>query len=500
MTTATVPISEVDEQDPIQKVRCLRHLCERSFIDFTRYFFKLREGNQFLENHHHTLITNTLMRVMNGEITRLIINIPPGYTKTEMAVINFIAYGLAKFPRSRFLHLSYSDNLALLNSNATKNLVELPEYQILWPMKLREDTKSKKMWYNKQGGGLYATATGGQVTGFRAGRMEDGFSGALIIDDPIKPEDAKSPLKRQQINDSFNNTIKSRLATEDVPIVVIMQRIHEDDLSGYLLRGGSGEVWDHLLLPVLTDCTAPYPNTFTHGSPLPHSLPDGPLWVKKHTSEQIEMIKQSHAYTYFSQYKQDPQPIGERIFHNEWWKFYDPKAIQIFESLAMYADTAQKTKEHNDFSVLQLWGKKEGCIYLIDQLRGKWEAPELERFTLGFIMKWFRPNVTFNKIRYMKVEDKVSGTGLIQSIKRKSPIPILPITRNTDKLTRAMDAAPFVEAGRVFLPEGAPFLIDYIDEFDKFTKDDSHNFDDQVDDTMNAIQDLLQGSIEIGTF
>ena len=179
---------------------------------------------------------------------------------------------------------------------------------------------------------------------------------------------------------------------------------------------------------------------------------------------------------------------------------YDDSVMADYEYLQMFADTAQKLQKHNDYTVFQIWGKRGGNIYLLDQIREKYEAPELEKKAIQFVRKWFKPHATYNKIRSLIIEDKSSGTGLIQAISKKIPVPVLPIVPFGDKLSRAMDAAPFAQAGRIYLPEKAPWLIDYLDEFDKFSKDDSHKFDDQVDCSMYAIQEMLQGMMEIGTW
>lgn len=251
--------------------RMLRYMLEEDGMQFMRYFFKLREGNKMLRNWHHYVIEYVLQAVIECKINRLIINIAPGYTKTEQAVLNFIARGLALNPRSKYIHTSYSGDLAQENSSKIKETVESIEFQELWPMKTRVDKKGKKRWFTEHGGGMMATASGGQITGFRAGRMEPGFTGAFINDDPVKPDDAYSDAKRNGINNRFNNTHRSRLAVEEVPMINIMQRIHEDDLSGYLLRGGSGDIWHHLAIPTRLDeetLNKPYPEDYTHGIPI----------------------------------------------------------------------------------------------------------------------------------------------------------------------------------------------------------------------------------------
>ena len=289
--------------------------CEEDGLYFTRYFFKQRFSSKMLVSAHHHLIQQALDKTLNGEYSRLIINIPPGYTKTEQAVISYMARGLAINSQSRFLHLSYSAQLALLNSSTAREMVKSQAYQAMWPVKTKDDTDSKSLWWTTENGGVYATSAGGQVTGFRAGHMHhtpEVFTGALLIDDPVKPDDAKSDVKREEINERFNETIASRLAVESVPIVVIMQRIHHNDMSGYLLRGGSGENWHHLNLPAITNRDAEYPREYTHGIPIEHDLPDGWLWPFKHNDSHYSALS-SHRRKWRAQYLQDPIKRDESI-------------------------------------------------------------------------------------------------------------------------------------------------------------------------------------------
>lgn len=281
-------------------------MCKAGGLYFARYFFKQRMGAKMIVAPHHQVIQRTLQRVIDGEITRLIINIPPGYTKTELATINMIGRGLALNNRARFMHLSYSHNLALLNSSTARGIVKSQAYQSMWPMALRDDADSKAMWWTEHGGGVYASSAAGQVTGFRAGHMEPGWQGALIIDDPVKPDDAYSDTVRGGVNSRFNETIKSRLALETTPMIVIMQRIHYSDLSGYLLRGGSGEKWHHLNLPVIIDNSQAYPEENTHGIEIAHGLPDGWLWPFKH-NESHRAALFAHRRTAEAQYMQRPR-------------------------------------------------------------------------------------------------------------------------------------------------------------------------------------------------
>jgi len=266
--TSDIQFDDDKQKWSTNELRMLKYMLENDGMQFMRYFFKHREGTKMLRNWHHYVIEYVLQAVYDGKITRLIVNIAPGYSKTEQVVLNFISRGLAINPRSKFIHCSYSGDLASENSSKIKETITSDEFQELWPMEVRVDSKGKKRWFTELGGGMMAAPSGGQITGFRAGRMESGFTGAFVIDDPVKPDDAHSALKRNTINNRFNNTMRSRLAVESIPMIVIMQRIHEDDLAGYLLKGGSGDIWYHLTIPTRLDdeeINLPYPDEYSNG-------------------------------------------------------------------------------------------------------------------------------------------------------------------------------------------------------------------------------------------
>lgn len=283
---------------------------------FVRYFFKAQYNKRFMLEPYHHQIFEALRRVVSGETRRLIINLPPRYAKTEIAIKMFVAWCLANSPTAKFIHLSYSDDLALDNSSAIRDLVKSQEYQRFFPMALRADSDSKKKWFCSEGGGLYATAAGGAITGFGAGGMgrvesgtgspADGFAGAILIDDPVKPDDAFSETMRDRINRRFTNTIASRTNSPETPIVVIMQRLHENDMTGFLLNGGSGEKWEHLCLTAIT--------------------PEGEaLWPEKHSIEVLRQMEQADPYTFSGQYMQRPSPLAGGILK--------PDNIAVVEAL-----------------------------------------------------------------------------------------------------------------------------------------------------------------------
>jgi predicted phage terminase large subunit-like protein len=478
----------------------LKACCENHHLDFVRLFFREREGAIFRVGPHHRVLCRVIDEIFEGGYKRVIINVPPGFTKTELFVIEFVARGLAINPKARFLHASYSEKLVLDNSTKVRDTIALPLYQAMWPILLKSDARSKGLWRTREGGGLLASPAGGAIIGFRAGTMDPGFTGALIIDDPLKPDDARSDALRTFINDRYNNTFRSRLAHEDVPVIVVMQRIHPEDMSGYLLDGGSGETWHHVMLPVEIDNAAPYPDEFPYGLPVDHELRNGPLWPEKHNAKQVERLKLL-GEVYDAQYAQRPTKPGGNLFKVEWFARW--RDLPALEWRGIYCDTAQKTKDRNDYTVFQCWGRtKTGKAVLIDQIRGRFEAPDLIRVAREFWSKHLRAiRSEVAPLRKFKVEDKVSGTGLIQELRRGPlPIPVVAVPRNRDKYMRALDILPHCAAGNVMLPSDEPIDRPWVADFERELRDfsgDDSGFDDQVDAMMDGVLDILGDSKQI---
>jgi len=312
----------------------LRYKTQKSLLFFTRYFFVQRFKRKFVIGDHHQLICEALEKVLRGEITRLIINIAPRYGKTEVAVKNFIAHGLALNPAAKFIHLSYSDDLALDNSEEVKDIVKSVEYQELFPeVQIRQNTDSKKKWYTTEGGGVYATSAAGQVTGFGAGKVDDeakdledfmwdekeGFGGALIIDDPIKPEDADSELTRERVNLRFDSTIRNRVNSRKTPIILIMQRLHEHDLAGHLIANEPGK-WTVLSLPsIKEDGTA--------------------LWPFKHTIEELRELEAINEIVFERQHLQSPKPLKGRLYQKGFRTYRElPPGLTVTNNVIDTAD------------------------------------------------------------------------------------------------------------------------------------------------------------------
>lgn len=457
------------------KLLAARSLAAEDLYFFARYMFKLRRGYNWIQAPHHKTICNALMRVYQGEIKRLIINVPPRYSKTELAVVNFAAWAMGKSPDAEFIHTSYSGTLAAQNSFQARELVQYDEYAHIFPkVEIRGDSNARNEWRTTEGGIFYATGALGTITGYGAGKIRNDFGGAIIIDDPHKADEAKSAVKRRNVIEWFSTTLESRKNSENTPIILIMQRLHQEDLAGWLLDGGNGEKWENIVLPAIQeDGTA--------------------LWPEKHDLETLKRMEAANRYVFAGQYQQRPTAVGGNIVRGDWFQLYDvPPQIKY---RMIYADTAQKTKEHNDYSVFEEWGLGiDGKLYLLDMIRGKWEVPELERRAPAFWNKAkARDAAAMGQLRQLKIEDNASGTGLIQRIKLDNRIPVAGIKRSKDKYTRLTDVLGYIESGYVCLPKNAPFLSDFIGECEAFTADDSHPHDDQVDPMIDAINEMLAG-------
>lgn len=448
--------------------------CQSDLLSFTRTMFRARKGADMKPNWHQDAICNALERVLMGKCPRLIINISPRSGKTELAVVNFIAWATGLYPDSEWIHASYSKRLATNNAYGVREVMRHEVYQQIFPwVKIRDDSAAKDEFRTEQGGVVYATGSEGSITGRGAGGMSGRFQGAIVIDDPHKPGEANSDVMRQNVIDWFSTTMESRKNRPDTPIIVIKQRLHEQDLSGWLLSGGNGEKWEHLNIPAET----------AEGES---------FWPEQFPWEDLKRKEASNRYVYAGQYMQNPAPIGGGIFKDEWWQYYE--AAPTLKWRGIYADTAMKTKEQNDYSVFQCWGVTDnGKAYLLDMIRGKWEAPELLAQARAF---WNKHKAGDSTLRHIKVEDKASGTGLIQTLKREG-VTVLPVQRNIDKVTRAMDAAPSIEAGHVYLPRNAPFISDLLMEASQFP---NAAHDDTLDPLMDAIGDMLIQSGKVFLF
>ena len=446
--------------------KILKVKCENDLLFFARYIYKENHNRNFSQSKHFEEIAKNLEAVTRGEITRLIINIPPRYGKTELAIKMFVSWCLAKWNYSKFIHLSYSDALALDNSSQTKEYIQSEAYQDLWKMELKKDAQAKGKWFNEFGGGIYATSSGGAITGFGAGVSDSkNFSGAIIIDDPLKPDDAFSEVKRKAINDRYNNTIRSRVNSRNTPIIVIMQRLHEDDMSGFLLDGGSGEDWHHLCMPVLSEDRIP-------------------LWEEKHNLKEIEQIRQADRYTFSGQYMQTPSPDEGGEWKRDWFKIVEKAHVPNDIQWQMFIDGAYTKETKNDPTGFQVSGKSGNDLYILSSIDKYLEMPELLKFLPVYI------DSLGVDIRMIKVEPKASGKSLVQLVHQSTNLNITEIRSDfvkVSKIERARSSTPYIEGGRVFLVAGS-WNEHYLHQVALFP---NGKHDEHIDLTSYSIEDNL---------
>lgn len=511
---------EFEELNITQRV-ALKQMSQRDFLTFTRLWFNLMQGDKLLVNWHHHMFADLVDDIIWRRIPNRnwVINVPPGSTKTEFFSIHLPAYvnslvNVGKLNRFRNLNLSFSNDLVIRNSVRTRDIIASHEYQSLFHCAFGVNQAQEWTVVDHRGkrlGETVSRSVGGQITGSRAGCIGEQFSGLINLDDPDKPADMLSEVKRKRQHDYMTGTIRSRRGDKSkdnaTPIICIAQRTHVDDTSGFLLANGIGIKFEHMRIPALI--TEEYINTLPdkHKDLCWADIKDSEsvvvagqrywsFWPENEDIGQLMDLWEIDEYTFLSQYMQEPIALSGHIFSADWFKWYGSEENPhppYFEYRFITADTATKTGTRNDFSVMCEWGVYLGNLYLINMVRGKWEAPELLSTFSAFAAECWNKNhkQELGNLRAILIEDASSGTGLIQSFGRESPVPVTPIKRQKDKLTRAMDACPHIKAGKVYLPDGVQWIVEFVSEVSMFTADDSHRHDDQVDNLTDAIDYAL---------
>lgn len=456
---------------------CEQELARRSLADFARMAWPVLEPATPLKwGWALDAICEHLEAVTSGEIKRLLMNVPPGSMKSLLTGVLWPAWEWGPGDRQelRYLGTAHKQELAVRDNMKCRRLIQSAWFQERWPIHLTSDQNAKTKFENDR-------------TGFRESMAFTSMTGSrgdrVILDDPHSVDDANSVAKLSADVTTFREALPSRVNNDESAIVIIMQRLNEADVSAVAIELG----YEHLMIPMRYEPTRSKVTSIGWQDP---RSGDGELMFPERFPEAqvAELEKTMGSYAVAGQLQQRPSPRGGGIIKGEWFRYYRDDHPQL-EWRAIYADTAQKTGEENDFSVFECWGRTiTGQAVLIDLKRGKWEAPELLAEARKFWLKHqqIMPAVP---LRAMKVEDKVSGTGLIQTLRREG-VPILPIQRNRDKVTRAYDAAPFIEAGNVLLPEWAHWLDGFIAEAEAFP---SGANDDQLDPMFDAIHDVQFG-------
>ncbi|HIC9159800.1 TPA: phage terminase large subunit [Salmonella enterica subsp. enterica serovar Nagoya] len=466
-----------------------------SLMGFTLYTNPLYETGWFNELLSAEL-DQFLADVEAGKMPRLMIFAPPRSGKSEKASRRFPAYVLGKHPDWNVIACSYSSDLANRMSRDTQRIVGSKKYADVFP-----DTSLPSS--RTGAGGAIRTAelwevvnAKGEIHGgsYRAAGVNGGITGQGmnigIIDDPAKDyKTASSPTYQEAVIDWYDTTFFTRADPKINGIIIILTRWHQNDLAGQLLKKAEegGEQWRVVSFPMEAEKEEVHE---LNGKKYLLRKPGEILFPERMPQEFVDKAKQRGSLVWNALYQQRPTAKGGGLIKSEWFGEY--KELPVMKWRAVYGDTAQKTKEVNDFSVFEHWGLGvDGYMYLIDMIRGKWEADELKRRAIAF---WNSCKQLKNgPLRHMAIEDKASGTGLIQSIRKDALCPVKAIQRDKDKYTRLMDTQGFIESGYIKLPTDKPFINDFLVEMEAINPD-FNTHDDQLDPMMDAIDEMKNGN------
>lgn len=446
----------------------LKHTFFNDLLAFTVYFFKLVYKTDFVVNWHHVKIAEKLLHILNYEhpTNRLIINCPPRMSKTEM-MIDFTALGFGVNPSSEFMFLSASDSLIKNNVSKVRGIMETEEYQNIFKVKLTNDAKGSIVTSN--GGVLYAAPFFGQITGFGFGLLNaKSFSGALIIDDPIKTQDALYETKRENINFAYPNTIVSRANDERAPIVIIAQRTHEEDLTGYVLKHEKkiedGGIWDVITIPAILD----------EGTPKQRSM-----WKGKISLDSLLNIKSLNEWVFNTQYQQNPLPIEGLMFSD----------IQYYEDIIkgpdlkiMFVDPADGGGDYNCSVVLYIKDKK---VFVEEVLYdNKNNVDYLYPFIVDLAVR--------HGVSYVHVESnsawKIFARALRDKINEVSSADVRFFIAKQNKEVRIFNEAPSVCKNFYFKKGGYDEAMKHLSVYLKMVKGQKDDFPDILTSASNYLK------------
>lgn len=455
----------------LSKVRSLKKLREQrqpktisknfeplSLSEFIKTFWHVVEpGRSYIHNWHIDAISDHLTAVTHKKIQNLIISVPPGHMKSLSVAVFWVAWEWAEVdPTSRWIFSSYSQSLSKRDSVKCRRLIQSPDYQARYRdrFQLSSDQNEKMRFENDRTGFRMASSTGGVGTGARADR--------IVTDDPMRASEAESDTVRQSVIEWWDEEMSTRGSDPATSAkVIIMQRLHDSDLTGHVLRQGGYEL---LCLPAEFEIDRKCITSIGWEDPRKE---DGELlFPDRFGRKELDELKlRLGSFAYAAQMQQRPTPREGGIIQTDWLKYYRirphfPKTIQVW-------DTASKAGETNAFWVCGTWGIHEGGYYLLDVFRKRMEYPEGKRMAFNLALR-DRPDA-------IVIEDKSSGTHLIQEFNQgistegqKIWFNVIPVKPESDKITRMAVEAPAIESGRVYLPENAEWLAEFISEITTF--------------------------------
>jgi len=434
-----------------------------------RSFLELNPAQKFEYNWHLELICQSLEDVAYGNCKRLIINVPPRHLKSHSASIAFPAWFLGHFPEKQVACVSYaqdfSDNLA----RHSRRLMDSAFYQAVFGTRISRRRDTVADFETTRGGFRFSTSVGGGFTG----RGAD----IIVIDDPLKADEALSDTRRESVNEWFDNTLRSRLNRQDQgAIVIIMQRLHANDLVAHVQET---EDWRVLSFPAIAEDDQSYEVRNPYRTVQFHRKEGDVLQPSLTPRLTLEVLRKTMtSYHFAAQYQQNPEPPSGNIVKREWLKFYTPEEKpDDFSMIVQSWDTAVKDTELANFSVCTTWGVKDRKAYLLDVFRRKLLFPDLKKFVQSF--------AELHHATVVLIEDMSSGASLIQQLRAEglSKVQASP-SLDGNKTMRLYGQTPKIEGGLVLFPKSADWLDTYLNELLSFP---SSNYDDQVDSTVYAL-------------
>ena len=440
-------VQRVLEEEIAQREAMRNHLSP--FIKKT--FETVDPGAVYSHNWHIDAMSEYLEAAARGEIRRLVINIAPRFLKSISVSVALPAWLIGRNPSEQILASSYSQQLSTKHSVDCRLVVQSSWFKNTFPeVSLASDMNMKTEFVTTQRGHRIATSVGGTATG-RGG-------GFLLVDDPVDPMRAMSDTERTTANDWFDQTFSTRLNNEKTGcIIIIMQRLHVDDLTGHVLKKGD---WEHLRIPMEAER-----NQIIDFGRFKHERKKGDMMHPDRFGhkEAENKKKELGSYGWAGQFQQRPSPLEGGMVNLSWFNRYGtiPARENVIRVIQSW-DTAQKAKEVNDPWGGQTWFETDKGYYLVDSINKRMTYPDGKRTVVGWFDKW-QPDVIL-------IEDKSSGEALIQDL-RVEPgrnYPVIAIQPDGDKVTRMSTASPTIEAGNCWLPERAPWLVDYEQEIANF--------------------------------
>jgi predicted phage terminase large subunit-like protein len=442
----------------------------RDLVAFTeKAFVELNPGATYLPNWHIEVIAAALEQCFTAKLRRLITNVPPRSLKSHLTSISFVAWILGHRPAAQIICASYAQDLADKLAADCRSIITTDWYQDLFPgTRLASGRQSVHDFTTTQKGFRLATSVGGVLTG----RGAD----FIVIDDALKPEEALSETQRKSVNDWYDHTLISRLNDKrNGCVIVIMQRLHEDDLIGHILKQ---EEWKLLKFPAIAEedechvIATPYGvRTFTR------KLGEA-LHPEREPLEVLAVLREIQGeYNFSGQYQQAPSPLGGGLIKTQWFKTYtSPEAPSGFELIFQSWDTANKSSQLNDYSVCTTWGLYKDHLYLLHVLRKRLDYPDLRRAV--------KEQAQIYKAKNIIIEDKASGTQLIQDLLADGVHGTTRYEPKMEKIMRMHSVSSTIENGFVHIPAQAFWLPEYLHEMAAFP---NGKYDDQVDSTSQAL-------------